>query len=200
LVTTMTKYQIAACVGAGLFLAGCGKEPPPPSVSDFVDDPILLEAAVVRCGENRHEKRYDAECVNARQAVSIIAERQDREKAKALEAQSDRKREALRRTQAAAAEARRRAEVAEQHRKEAEYLSQFGEVPPAPSGEAGTAPGAANAPTAELAAPPAADEAQPAAPPPSADQGPAPVVAEDHPMDIEAIREELQKREPPKED
>ncbi len=196
----MTKYQIAACVGAGLLLAGCGKEPPPPSVSDFVDDPMLLEAAVVRCGENRHEKRYDAECVNARQAVSIIAERQDREKAKAFEAQSERKREALRRTQQAAAEARRRSEEAEQRRKEAEYLSQFGEVPPTPADGSAPAPGTTNAPTAVLPQPAkqATGEAQPAAPPPT-DEGPAPVVAEDHPMDIDAIRDELQKREAPKE-
>ena len=43
-----------------------------------------------------------------------------------LEASSERKREALRRTQAAAAEARRREAEAEQVREEAAYLSQFG--------------------------------------------------------------------------
>jgi hypothetical protein len=195
----MPKYQIAAWVGAGLLLAGCSKEPPPPSVADFVDNPILLEAAVVRCGQNRDETRLDAECVNARQAVSIIAERQDREKAKAFEAQSERKREALRRTQAAAAEARRRAEEAEQQRKEAAYLSQFGELPPDGSAAAAPASGAANAPAAVLATPDTAatEAAQPRAVPPT-DEGPAPVVAEDHPMDIEAIRDELQKRDAPK--
>ena len=40
------------------------------------------------------------------------------------------KREALRRTQQAAAEARRRAEDARRLREEAEYLAQFGELPP----------------------------------------------------------------------
>lgn len=194
----MTKYQIGALVGAGLLLASCGKEPPPPSVSDFVDNPMLLEAAVVRCGQNRDETRLDAECVNARQAVAIIAQRQDREKAKAFEAQSERKRQALRRTQEAAEQARRRAEEAQRRRKEAEYLSQFGEVPPDTSAGAGPEPGATNAPGAVVAAPTteAGDEPRTGATPP-ADEGPVPVVPEEHPMDIDAIREELQKRDQP---
>ena len=196
----MTMYQIGALVGAGLLLAGCSKEPPPPSVSDFVDNPILLEAAVVRCGQNRDETRLDAECVNARQAVSIIAERQDREKAKAFEAQSERKRQALPRTQEAAEQARRHAEEAQRHREEAEYLSQFGEVPPAPPGGAGPAPGAANAPGAAVVAPaPETAEEPPSDATPPADEGPVPVVPEEHPMDIDAIREELQKRDQPQE-
>jgi hypothetical protein len=196
LVTTMMKFHIGALIGAGLLLAGCSKEPPPPSVSDFVDNPILLEAAVVRCGENRHETRYEAECVNARQAVSIIAERQDREKAEAFEVQSERKRQALRRTQEAAAQARRRSEEYERHRKEAEYLAQFGELPPDSQGEAKPAPGAANAPGAVLDAPAPEQAAQPeVGTPPASDEAPAPVVAEDHPMDIDQIREELNKRD-----
>lgn len=196
----MMKYPIGVLLGAALLLVGCSKEPPPPSVSEFVDNPILLEAAVVRCGENRHETRYEAECVNARQAVSIIAERQDREKAKAFEAQSERKRQALRRTQEAAAEARQRAEDAERRRKEAEYLAQFGELPPDAAEEAGSAAGATNAPAAVLDVPDTDASGEPeSAAPPSSDEGPAPVVAEDHPMDIDAIREELQKRDAPKE-
>ena len=107
-------------------------------MQEFLDDPILLEAAVVRCAESRAETRYDAECVNARQAVSIIEAREERERAALFEEQSQRKRDALRRTQEAAAEARRRAEEAERLRREAEYLAQFGELPPADE-EAGDA-------------------------------------------------------------
>jgi len=79
-------------------VVGCSPEPPPRSVQEFVDNPILLEAAMVRCAQNRAETRYDAECVNARQAVSLVEAREERARREALEAQSARKREALRRT------------------------------------------------------------------------------------------------------
>ena len=114
---------------------GCSPEPPTRSVQEFVDNPILLEAAMVRCAQNRVETRYDAECVNARQAVSLVEAREERARREALEAQSARKREALRRTQEAAAEARRRSEEAERLRSEAEYLAQFGEELPPAQGE-----------------------------------------------------------------
>ena len=66
---------------------------------------------MVLCAQNRVESRYDAECVNARQAVSLVEAREERARREALEAQSALKREALRRTQEAAAEARRRSAV-----------------------------------------------------------------------------------------
>ena len=129
-----TRHLVILLFG-GAFLVGCSKELPPRSVQEFLDDPILLEASVVRCAQNRSESRYNAECVNARQAVAIIEAREERERADLLEAQSERKRQALRRTQEAAAEARRRAESAERLRREAEYLAQFGELPPPTDGE-----------------------------------------------------------------
>lgn len=111
-------------------LAGCAKEPPPRSVTEFIDNPILLEAAVVRCSQDRDSSKYDAECVNARQAVARVQAKEEAAAKAALEARSESKRSALRRTQAAAAEARRRAAEAERLRKEAEYLAQFGVAPP----------------------------------------------------------------------
>ncbi len=114
-----------------MLAAGCAEEVPPPSVEDFLADPNALEATVVRCSLNRAETRYDAECVNARQAVSIIEAKEERARRAAFEEESEKKRQALRRTQQAAAEARRRAEELERQRKEAEYLAQFGELPPA---------------------------------------------------------------------
>ena len=117
-------------------VTGCAEEPKHRSVTEFLENPIVLEAAVVRCAQNRTESRYDAECVNARQAISIIEAKEERARRDAFEAESDKKREALRRTQQAAAEARRRATEAERVRKEAEYLAQFGELPPQPEGAA----------------------------------------------------------------
>ncbi|MDJ0812954.1 MAG: EexN family lipoprotein [Woeseiaceae bacterium] len=183
-------------------LCGCAEEVPPPSVHDYLADPIALEAAVVRCAANRSETRYDAECVNARQAVSIIEARKERERREAFEAESAAKRAALRRTQQAAAEARRRAEEAEQRRREAAYLAQFGELPPAGDDEAVEDETAVNAPGAVL--PPAPEEPStpparvaPTAPPqeaPAVDGGNAPVVDTEPPADLDAVREELRRR------
>jgi hypothetical protein len=92
---------------------------------------MLLEAAMVRCQQNRRESRYDQECINAREAVGRIQAKEEEARRVELEERSARKRAALRRTQQAAAEARRRAEEAERLRKEAEYLAQFGVLPPA---------------------------------------------------------------------
>jgi len=174
-------------------VTGCAEEPRPRSVTEFLENPIVLEAAVVRCAQNRTESRYDAECVNARQAVSIIEAKEERARRDAFEEESDKKREALRRTQQAAAEARRRATEAERLRKEAEYLAQFGELPPPPDGENTVDEAAANAPTMVI---PEADELMP--PPansaPASDGGNAPVATADPVSDLDAIRDELRKR------
>lgn len=110
-------------------LGACSEEQPPRSVNQFMENPNLLEATVVRCSQNRSETRYDPECVNAREAVSRMAAREEQAGRAALEEQSERKREALRRTQEAATEARRRTAEANRRREEAEYLAQFGEMP-----------------------------------------------------------------------
>jgi membrane-bound lytic murein transglycosylase len=110
-------------------LAGCAEPPPPRSVQEFVDNPIVLEAALVRCARDRSETRYEPECVNAREANKVVAAREEAKRRAEFETQSERKRQALRRAQQAAAEARRRAREAEKRREEAAYLAQFGEVP-----------------------------------------------------------------------
>jgi hypothetical protein len=100
-------------------------------VTEFVDNPILLEAAVLRCAKDRTTTKYEQECINAREAVKRIQAKEEERRSVELEARSERKRQALRRTQQAAAEARRRSAEAERLRKEAEYLAQFGVLPPA---------------------------------------------------------------------
>ncbi|MDH5617303.1 MAG: EexN family lipoprotein [Gammaproteobacteria bacterium] len=130
----MTMHKTALFVAIGL-VAGCApEEPPARTTTEFVDNPMLLEAAMVRCQQNRRESRYDQECINAREAVKRIQAKEEETRREELEARSQRKREALRRTQQAAAEARRRAEEAERLRKEAEYLAQFGVLPPTSDG------------------------------------------------------------------
>lgn len=179
-------------------LAACSKEPPARTVTEFLDNPILLEAAMVRCSQDRAKTRYDAECINARQAVARVQAREEAAEKAALEARSERKRRALRRTQEAAKEARRRAAEEQRLREEAEYLAQFGV---APSGtEAADDPlSEGNVPVAVV--PEAADEplagdadavTQPAidgANAPIADSDPEPPAS-----DLESIREELRRR------
>lgn len=108
-------------------LGSCAKEPPPRSVGELIDNPMLLEAAMVRCAQDRARSRYEAECVNARQAALRIEAREAARSTAELEARSEAKRRALRQAQEAAAEARRRSREAEEQRKNEEYLTQFGE-------------------------------------------------------------------------
>jgi hypothetical protein len=112
-------------------LAGCEGEHQSRSTTEFLENPIMLEAAMVRCSQDRTATRYDAECINARQAVASIEAENEAERHAEHEARSESKRQALRRTQEAAAQARRRAAESESLRKEAEYLAQFGVALPA---------------------------------------------------------------------
>lgn len=107
--------------------AGCTEKPlPPPTVPELMENKILLDATMVRCSRNRAEMKYQAECVNAREAANNLARDAEAERRNLLEQQSERKRAALRRAQQAADQARRRAEEAARLRAEADYLAQFG--------------------------------------------------------------------------
>jgi hypothetical protein len=197
----MTRLLTTLLVGIGI-LAGCAeKAPPPRTVTEFLDNPMLLEAAMVRCSRNRNESRYDAECINAREAVNRVQAKEEEAHREELEARSERKRKALRRTQQATAEARRRAEEAERLRKEAEYLAQFGVLPPAESGaDSGETLPEGNLPTAAVPESGSNDgptESYGDAVAPT-DGGNAPV-AESAPEgesagDLDSIRDELQRR------
>lgn len=128
----MSKTHISLLLCSSLVFAGCSQEIPVRSVQEFLDNPSFLEAAMVRCSQNRDETRYDAECVNARQAVALVEAREERARRDHLESESQSKRDALRRTQRAAAEARRRTAEQDKLREEKAYLALFGESPPEP--------------------------------------------------------------------
>ncbi len=199
----MTRQVTLLLCGIAL-LAACAKEPPPRTVSEFIDNPLLLEAAMVRCSQNRSKNRYEAECVNARQAVARIQAKEEAERQAELEASSERKRRALRRTQEAAAEARRRAAEAERQRREAEYLAQFGVLPPSEEDETADTLPDGNLPTAVV--PQTVDEPQAGASytdtAPVVDGGNAPVAETEPepepetepPSDLASIRDELKRR------
>lgn len=124
----LSKLTIAVLLAS--LLSACAKEDEPPiTLGEFMADPILLEATVVRCAHDRSATKYEAECVNAREAGNRMASDDREERRKDLEAQSARKRLALRRTQQAATEARRRAAEAQRQREADEYLGIIERVP-----------------------------------------------------------------------
>lgn len=170
----MTIERLTILVCAFGLLAACTEEPPPPTIAEFMENPVLLDATIVQCGRHRSETRYDPECVNARDAADRLAVAAEEARREELKAQSERKQEAVRRAQEAVAEASRRAREAEQQQQTAAYLNQFGVVP----ADAGASP--------ETTATPASETETPAAP---AEQ-PTETVS-----DLEAVREELQQRQ-----
>jgi hypothetical protein len=161
----------------------------------------MLEAAMLRCAQDRDGTRYDTECVNARQAVQQIVAKEEEERKAEFAVRSESKRQALRRAQEAAAEARRRAAVSQSLRKEAEYLAQFGVAAPpdTPSPEIETAAG--NTPLAVI---PGAKEPIHSSTgngdfSPATDGGNAPGISAQPEQgaaasDLESIRDELQRR------
>jgi len=144
----MTR-RLTFLLAAALLLSACAEDKTPPrSVSEYVENPILLEAAIVRCSRDRAESRYDEECINAREAVNVVEAQEDEIRRTELEARSEAKRRALRRRQEAQAEARRLADEERRYREEAEYLAQFGVLPPADDESDDDASPAGNVPLA----------------------------------------------------
>ncbi len=200
---TQSRRLTTVLLAAALF-AGCSETAPPArTVTEFVENPILLEAAMVRCSRDRRESRYDQECMNAREAVNRIEAKEEEIRRAELEARSEAKRRALRRMQEAQAEARRRAEEAERLRQEAEYLAQFGVLPPGDDHDASDDLPAGNVPIAVVPEADVDEQSTEAYAPslPAGDGANAPGVrnepAEDSqetPADLQSIRDELRRR------
>ena len=190
----MKILRLNICCAGLVSLTACVKEPPPISVAEFMDNSRTLEAAMVRCNRNRSELKYTAECMNARDAIDRLEVRDKQARHADLEAQSERKRQALRQTQEAAAQARRRALEAEKRQEEAEYLDAFDTLLPD-----GT--GLTSDPAAELGnvGEPVYDESRNAPAPletgSSAGAKEAALTDSAIEGDIESIREELQRRQ-----
>lgn len=193
----MPAARLTLLISAGALLGACAEPPPPRSVDDFLQNPIMLEAALVRCAQNRSEMRYEAECINAREANKRVAAREEAQRREEFDKQSERKRQALRRAQEAATTARRRVEEERRLREEAEYLAQFGQLPPdaEPTGEdvAGGNEPIVVIPDIPESPPADSNYAEPANPPEDSTAN-APGVVVEEPTDLEAVREELKRR------
>lgn len=191
----MNSLRISIVAGCLILAAACSKEPPPRTVSEFMENKILLEATMVRCSQDRSKTKYDAECVSAREAANRLEVMAQQARQKELEARSEAKRQALRRTQEAVADARRRAAEAQRLREEAAYLSQFDTTPDGGDGQVGqgeqipqpTMPAGQPGGQPELSTSQQAPQPQPESAPP---QAPANTAG-----DLGAIREELKRRQ-----
>ncbi len=197
----MKKLIKSGILAASVILGGCAEEQPPPSVQEFMNDAVLLDATMVRCSVNRAQTKYEPACVNAREAINRVARAEEAERRASLEAQSERKRQALRRTQEAAAAARRRAAEAVRLREEAAYLAQFDAVPEGQAEGSGASPDnrgvAAPTPASSgSATPPTVSQPQAEPAPPA--QSALPEAG----SDLDKVREELRRRqaEPPPQD
>jgi hypothetical protein len=198
----MRIARVIICLIGPAFITACSEPPPPVSVNEFMENPRLLEATMVRCGQNRAEMKYESECVNARDAINRLERAEERARRADLDAQSERKRQALRRTQEAAAAARRRAEEARRQREEDEYLGIFENAPqnPSTSQQAGMAPTTGNAPGVSVAPAPVAEPEPAFEPEPEPEIEPVQQTMEPEELppetsDLSQIREELRKRQ-----
>lgn len=188
----MKFLRFCIAISTVSLLCACAREEPPPrSVKEFVESPILLEAAMVRCGQDRSRTKYDPECVNARDAANRLAVADEEKRREDLESQFERKRKQLRRTQDAAEEARRRVAEEQRRRAEAEYLGVFEDVPPAD--DAGAGDGSYNS-TPSQTATPGLEGNQPGVILPTIEDAPD-GMERGGTQDIESIREELKRRQ-----
>lgn len=189
----MSTFRRTASLFNLMLLVACSEEPPPISVGEFMENPRLLEATMVRCAQNRSESRYRVECINARDAVNRIEAAQEKSRREEFEKQSERKRQALRRTQEAAAEARRRALEAQRRRETEDYLGIFNHAN-GTSGDSMSDAGATDALLADPASNAPTVEVEPQQSP-EANEAVLEEERQEGGTDLGAIREELKRRQ-----
>lgn len=69
-----------------ILLASCAEEPLSILTAEFMEQPRLLGATMVRCAQNRSESRYLVDCINARDAVNRLEAAAERTRREGLEA------------------------------------------------------------------------------------------------------------------
>ncbi len=112
------RWTFIGFVAAGL--VGCS-DPPPRTVLEYMDDPVLMEATLARCRQEGSLSGDDVSCSNARRAAARLAAQAEAAQRARLEAESERAREARRRQEEAAEAARRQAEEAARRAEEEAY-------------------------------------------------------------------------------
>ena len=94
---------IAACgCLAALALASAACSPrriPPMTVTDLMEDRVVLDGVLMKCNQNPSKARTDADCLNARIAIDRLASRTDPAEEQKRAEEFERSREQLRSTQ-----------------------------------------------------------------------------------------------------
>lgn len=188
----MQRFTTRTILAGGLSLAlgACTPDPPPRTVSEFLDDPIGLDATLTRCNAERLRTRDDPECKNAREAAKRISAAEEQERMRRLEAESQRKLEEARRRQRELDAARARAEEQAREAEEIRILEQLQEG--LSEAQGGTPPGASTESGADTSV--QAGQADGVAPAAESDRPAGESAAEPPVSDLEALREELNRR------
>jgi hypothetical protein len=100
--TTALKSLVAyGCLGAVIAVsAACSpRRIPPMSVTDLMEDRVMLDGVLMKCNQNPGRARTDSDCINARVAIERLAsQKEPAEQAKRAE-DFERNREQLRLSQ-----------------------------------------------------------------------------------------------------
>jgi hypothetical protein len=95
--------SIIACgclTAVTLCMAACGpKRIPPMTVSDLMEDRVLLDGVLMKCNQNAARARTDSDCLNARIAIDRLASKDAPAEEAKRAAEFERNREQLRTSQ-----------------------------------------------------------------------------------------------------
>jgi hypothetical protein len=74
-----TKSMIACgCLAAAVLTAACSpRRIPPMTVSDLLEDRVLLDGVIMKCNRDPGTARSNSDCINARIAIERLAARTD---------------------------------------------------------------------------------------------------------------------------
>ena len=95
---SIESITVRACLIAGLLAgAACSqRHVAPMTVADLMEDRVTLDGVLMKCNQNEHKARTDADCLNARVAIDrLAAQNESAEEAKRA-AEFERSREQLR--------------------------------------------------------------------------------------------------------
>ena len=125
---------------------------PPMTVTDLMEDRVMLDGVLMKCNQNKSKARTDADCLNARIAIERLASKSDpADEAKRIEA-FEHTREQLRLSQD-----KLRQERQEQEAKTKVDAYHLPLVPVEPAPAPAPAPAATRPPSTALSPPPSGD-------------------------------------------
>ena len=92
---------VCGCVAAVVVsTAACSpRRIPPMTVTDLMEDRVVLDGVLMKCNQNPSKARTDADCLNARIAIDRLASRTDPAEEQKRTEEFERSREQLRATQ-----------------------------------------------------------------------------------------------------